>query len=203
MRVELPPRLGQHGEKNGKLLYSLSGRAAFAYSEWQDQNETHAYYVYASKVTGLSLSRIMPPSMRMWEKTADFSPSNQRQMVQAIETQAELTREYLRRLSRADVIPLYRAVLKRDRADRKTGLVRAFRDTSPSRVIFSGTFSERISRGLGKDVRPSQVPIKLVFDSWLTDPFAFTPADDAGPPKMEYEVRYLRNVTAESDQLRI
>jgi hypothetical protein len=187
----------KHGLEQGRELGHIAYLAALSYSEWQNQNGAEPYYAYASNILNKNLSRITPSSLtRLIHMSGrPFPPAKEdlNRMITAIATQADLTREYLRRVFQTETLPIYRAIRKANLVDKGTSSLRAFSDKSPNRAIYSGTFSRKIANEFDrKNTVLIKVPLKSVFDSWLTNPQAFTPWEDAGPPGYEYEIRWLR-----------
>jgi len=190
----------KHGIEKGQELCRIAQTTAFAYSDWPDQADTLPYYAYAARTLNRRIEDITPPSLVNLERSngTRFPPlkSELDQMVEAVATQAELTQECITRMFQVREVPLFRNRNSRDLF--RKGVLYSFRDTSPNRLIFSGSLSRNIpliKTGRKRNVVRQLVPVDSVFDCWLSNPLAFYPAEDDrhGAPTQEYEIRYLHD----------
>ena len=190
----------KHGIEKGQELCRIAQTTAFAYSDWPDQADTLPYYAYAARILNRRIEDITPPSLVNLERSngTRFPPLEGEldQMVEAVATQAELTQECLTHMFQVKEVPLFRNRNSRDQF--REGVLYSFRDTSPNRLIFSGSLSRNIpliKTGRKGNVVRQVVPVGSIIDCWLSNPLAFYPAEDDrhGAPTLEYEMRYLHD----------
>src|SRR5207244_4977625 len=142
----------------------IAQTTAFAYSDSSDQADTLPYYAYAARILNRRIEDITPPSLVNLERSngTRFPPlkSELDQMVEAVATQAELTQQCITRMFQVREVPLFRNRNSRDLF--RKGVLYSCRDTSPNRLIVSGSLSRNIP--LIKTGRKRNVVRQLVAD---------------------------------------
>jgi len=198
----------KHGKEKGEYLWGIATNASWAYDYSADESDTLPYYIWVAETYGKDITKIVPIKMQwivgtkftakydvetkkvtqltMEEAKAEYRKFY-RDAYQAIQTQVELTRGYLKKIFPKNVIKLYRATREVPLKHPEFGEI-AFEEKR--RAILSGSLSKRVAENFAKQEREKgreskvievRVPINKVIDCYLTS-IGFT--------HKEYEFRW-------------
>jgi hypothetical protein len=201
----------KHGKERGEYLWRIATDAAWAYDEDASQSDALPYYIWVAEMYRKDITKITPKKLQFvvgLTFTTKYDPQTKqikqlsineareeyrkfyKDAFDAIQTQVELTRSYLKKVFPKGVIRLYRATREEPLILKGLGLEMSIEEKR--RAIISGTLSKKVAqnfveqskkRGEKSRLVEVMVPISKIIDCYLTN---------IGFVHREYEFRWVK-----------